>query len=529
MRFLPIQNAFTTCEPGLAGTSYRSREEAHRAWRCAIAAMGRFLSPWLHDYASARASEVSSSVDNFRGLVLSGPTPVLHHPAILAHVQTCLWLPKQWSLHRPLLPTSTLEMPVDAALDYTVPLDSGDRLLLEQFCMVLTADFVWTATLSPSPDGRTYFCAFSFAPETAHQVLAVLLSRVSAHRPNLLHPLQQWLERFPPQAPDYRIPMQFSQWILKQATLTQEPSMVVDLEGRAAVLPLRRQGRGGEMDPARARSPKDLASGSVAPGQWPGRTGSQRSLPKSPGDPGSVDLELLQAIAHEVRTPLATIQTLTRLLLRRKDLPPEVIKRLEAIRRECVDQIDRFSLFFRAIELTTSPAASLDTSLTSISLQQILEEKIDRWKTLLENRSLNFQVDIPEDLPAIAIRDPNMLDQVLTGLIERLSHTLPLGSQIYLLVSLAGDQLKLQLRSCLPPDASPCGSAHQGKSLLKAVGQLLMFQPETGGLSLSLPATKQIFNFLGGKLTVRQSLPQGEIMTMFLPLDPWESQVASSI
>ena len=94
--------------------------------------------------------------------------------------------------------------------------------------------------------------------------------------------------------------------------------------------------------------------------------------------------------------------------------------------------------------------------------------------------------------------------------------------KILLRITLAGEQLKLQLRSSIPKEAE---IGQSSKSMLKAVGQLLMLQPETGNLSLSLPATKQIFNFLGGKLTVRQSSPRGEILTMYLPLDPLTSSL----
>ena len=56
------------------------------------------------------------------------------------------------------------------------------------------------------------------------------------------------------------------------------------------------------------------------------------------------------------------------------------------------------------------------------------------------------------------------------------------------------------------------------RPMLKAIGDLLMLQPETGGLSLSLPVTKHLFEILGGKLTVRQHHQQGEVLTIFLPL-----------
>ncbi|WLT37219.1 hypothetical protein NON20_14750 [Synechocystis sp. B12] len=43
------------------------------------------------------------------------------------------------------------------------------------------------------------------------------------------------------------------------------------------------------------------------------------------------------------------------MLLRRKDLSPEVLKRIESIDRECSDQISRMDLIFRATELESTP------------------------------------------------------------------------------------------------------------------------------------------------------------------------------
>ncbi|MEB3198906.1 MAG: histidine kinase dimerization/phospho-acceptor domain-containing protein, partial [Synechococcaceae cyanobacterium] len=55
--------------------------------------------------------------------------------------------------------------------------------------------------------------------------------------------------------------------------------------------------------------------------------------PRSDGSAG--ELALLEALTHEVRTPLATIRTLIRSLLRRRELTPLVRQRLEQIDSEC--------------------------------------------------------------------------------------------------------------------------------------------------------------------------------------------------
>jgi K+-sensing histidine kinase KdpD len=232
----------------------------------------------------------------------------------------------------------------------------------------------------------------------------------------------------------------------------------------------------------------------------------------------SPDTELLKAMAHEIRTPLTTIRTLTRSLLKRKDTSEEAAKRLRQIDRECTQQIDRFSLIFRAVELETDQAARPRSPLSAISLNQLFDDAIPRWQQQASRRNLSLTVNVPPCLPMVNT-DPAMLTQVLTGLIDRFTHSLPPYSHIALAVTLAGHQLKLQFQS-LPPEGSETQpEVDPFSSPFKALGQLLMFQPETGGLSLNLNATKNLFQALGGKLIVRQRPQAGEVLTVFLPLE----------
>ncbi|NET54534.1 MAG: HAMP domain-containing histidine kinase, partial [Merismopedia sp. SIO2A8] len=268
------------------------------------------------------------------------------------------------------------------------------------------------------------------------------------------------------------------------------------------------------------------------------------------------DIELLKAIAHEVRTPLTTIRTLTRLLLKRKNLDAKVVQRLQQIDRECTKQIDRFSLIFRAVELKTAAVDQPTSPLATISLAQVVQQNVSRWEHQAQQRDLTLEVVLPQTLPNV-MSDPTMLDQVLTGLMDRMTHTLPAGTQIQLSAVPAGHQLKLQFwakpkaepnRSSTGPSTSPSknastsmlsappntnecpidshstvSAANELNSIfaptLQSVGELLMFQPETGNLSLNLDITKNLFQALGGKLIVRHTPQKGEVLTIFLPME----------
>jgi hypothetical protein len=208
-----------------------------------------------------------------------------------------------------------------------------------------------------------------------------------------------------------------------------------------------------------------------------------------------------------------------------------VLRRLGIIDRECSEQIDRFGLIFRAVELETANAQQFPMSLIRTSLSEVFQQSIPRWQQQASQRHMTLDVVLPQKMPTV-VSDPTMLDQALTSLIERFTRNLPAGSHIRVEMTLAGDQLKLQLQS--HPDAACHGvgrdntTASFRHSAAKSLGQMLTFQPETGSLSLNLAATKNLFQAIGGKLTVKHRPKQGEVMTVYLPLELGSSPLESS-
>lgn len=482
---------------GFPNRSGASKGYAEQRWQAIITTLSQLL---RHTLAAGSASPGG------QGLILAGPTPILSDPTLAACFKTWVFTSEPFAAALGQLPPAQAFNEVSAPEVQVVPLLCLDPLDTEQFCLVLTAQFSFLAALGKTATGDST-CLFSFAPEAIQPIWEMLRLRVAlSHSGEDLKALDHLGKQFAPREPCYRVVMQFSQGLADQIGPQRMPQLAPEPGGLPKWTP-------------------SLLSATHSPqSEWSRSTSTSENDPlpslNSLETPSEADAELLQAIAHEVRTPLTTISTLTRLLLKRSDLPAEAIKRLEAIYRECGEQIDRFSLIFRAVELETQ-ARQPPMHLGPVPLGQVFQQSIPRWQKLAERRSLSLEVSLPPQLPTV-VSDPTMLDQVLTGLIGRFTHSLPVGSQIQIQVTLAGEQLKLQVRS--QAGDSP-GKAQTSKSLrhsmppmLKSVGQLLMLQPETGNLSLSLSVTKNLFQALGGKLTVRNLPQQGEILTIFLPL-----------
>ncbi|MCP9785552.1 sensor histidine kinase [Cyanobium sp. N5-Cardenillas] len=229
-------------------------------------------------------------------------------------------------------------------------------------------------------------------------------------------------------------------------------------------------------------------------------------------DAVSSELALLEALTHEVRTPLATIRTLIRSLLRRTDLPAVVRQRLEQIDGECSEQIDRFGLIFLAAELQRQPGSGQplsDSDLARTDLSRLLLQLEGLWQRQLGRRDLKLVLEIAADLPPV-MSDPSRLETMLGGLMDRFSRSLPSGSEVRLRLLPAGSRLKLQLSSDDPDSREGDGLA---AAVPMPVGPVLSWNPETGSLQLSRQATQRLFHRLGGRLTERG----GSNLTVFFP------------
>jgi signal transduction histidine kinase len=457
-----------------------SPAKAEWQWRISLAATEQLLINTLATAAS----------DTTQGLVLAAPAPLFSQPILTQNLQTVTFTAKPFNP----LALMPFQMPVAIATTYetaphesVLPLLAADPLGTEQFCLVFTDKFRLVLVLAEHKSGQKTFL-FSFEPEVVQQAWRALGARVMLTNPDFFADLDALVQQYSPVAPDYRTVIQFSQLLLQEL-----PELEADKEIR-------------EHSETTSQTPSTL----------PCVNSSISSSAKVSSRP---DVELLQAFAHEVRTPLTTIRTMTRLLLKRKDLPANVISRLEVIDHECTEQIDRMELLFKAAELETSASVkSSHTQLTPTSLDQVLQQSIPRWQQAASRRSLTLDVVLPQQLPTV-VSNPTMLDRVLTGLIENFTRSLPAGSHIQVQVIPAGDQLKLQLSPQPQCKDTSKAATPTTPPIRKALGQLLMFQPETGTISLNIAATKHLFQAIGGKLIVRQRPEYGEVLTIFLPLE----------
>lgn len=434
--------------------------QATHEWNGAIASLERILTTTI---------DTSQNPNSKQGIIISSPTPVINNLKIIPFLTTVV-LASPSSQKMALLPSGKKQK-----LDhYQLPLininlENSDSLNQEQFSLIFTEKFSLLMVKENHLNQRDKFY-FSFNPDTTKKAWILLGNRFN--KTNYYYQsIKELINHFCDITPHYKIIELFNKNLLnhiKKQDLT-------------------------ELHPLKTQEDSYPKKQNI-------------SLKKTPLPPYP-ELELLQALSHEIKTPLTTIKTLTKLLQKKAKLTPDLGKYLETIEQECTEQINRMELIFKAVELESKSTQKSSVQLVPISVESILKQVIPLWQKQAQRRDIILDIILPKKLPQI-VSDPSILRQILSGLMEKFTRSLPNGCHFKLLVLPAGNQLKLQFLS----------ESNFYYSHSKCLGKFLLFQPETGSLSLTNDVTKNIFHAIGGKLTIKQKPNKGEILTIFLPL-----------
>lgn len=403
-----------------------------------------------------------------KGVWLASPLPALHEPALLRELQGWVWTPKAVGTllepPAPLLPGRWRQ----SADPHPGPTPDFERLTLEDddgtdpLLLLFTPQLQMAMALEGEPQRRRLILRFD--PATLAAALQLVDERLQRRSPSAARSLRSAMQELGALRSEEKTAQAF--WPrLGERLAAMAPSVTLQPVVQAA--------------PARDEQTPHPASGELA---------------------------LLEALTHEVRTPLATIRTLIRSLLRRTDLPAVVRHRLEQIDSECSEQIDRFGLIFHAAELQRRPRPS--QSLARTDLATLLQKLLPLWERQLGRRGLGLKLEIEDQLQPV-MSDPNLLETMLGGLIDRFTRSLPAGTAVLIRLQPAGSRLKLQLNGLSTPGAETATAAPTA-----ALGPVLSWDPLTGSLQLSREATQRLFHSLGGRLTERA----GSGLTVFFPL-----------
>ena len=146
---------------------------------------------------------------------------------------------------------------------------------------------------------------------------------------------------------------------------------------------------------------------------------------------------LLRSVSHDLRTPLATIRTITSGLRGGTPYDPATRDELLDLVAGEIDRLDRFVA--NLLHLSRVEAGALRPSIEMIDLRGLIERAVARLGGVLAGRTVEIDAGGLPPVPA----DPTQLDLVLTNLLENAARHAPAGTTVAVEAAVDGDAVRL--------------------------------------------------------------------------------------
>jgi signal transduction histidine kinase len=210
--------------------------------------------------------------------------------------------------------------------------------------------------------------------------------------------------------------------------------------------------------------------------------------------------QLSAGLAHEIRTPLASLEGAAVLVQRETQS--------EERRREFLDIIQKESR--RLNRLLTSFlefARPRQLDLKMVEIGEILDSVIILIRNASDTSRPELQKRIQPDLPMLEC-DPEQLKQVLLNLVMNASQAMPQGGTVSLKAQSDGTSVNI--------DVHDQGGGIDEENLERIFDPF--FTTKESGTGLGLSVAHQIVSQHGGMLTIVRNSPQGVTVRVSLPL-----------
>jgi len=224
----------------------------------------------------------------------------------------------------------------------------------------------------------------------------------------------------------------------------------------------------------------------------------------------------LSRMSHEMRTPLTAIRGYAEVLQDQSHCPTEK-KSLRIIERNAERLLEMINETLDMVKLEQNKYQIQERP---FNLQNELQEIIDTYRVLAEEKGLELEYSLREDIPQTLYSDPNAVRQILTNLIGNALKFTKEG-RIKVRVKMRSFKDTMAQKLYFYIEDSGIGIPKEAhKSIFRSFEQYLgnqdVHHPGTGlGLSIS----RQLARLLGGQVKLISSVPnKGSTFVFSLPI-----------
>jgi two-component system phosphate regulon sensor histidine kinase PhoR len=223
----------------------------------------------------------------------------------------------------------------------------------------------------------------------------------------------------------------------------------------------------------------------------------------------TVRREFVANVSHELRTPLTSIRALVETLEAGAVDEPEIA--MEFLGR-IVGEIDRLNTLVEdLLDFARLEAGRTPLRLEYADIADVIRHSATRLHQQIERAGLSIEIDVPDDLPDIAI-DIGRIEQVLINLIHNAIKFTPAGGSLFLRAWREKNTIYVCLRD------TGIGIPDEEQSRLFERFYKSDKARRTEGTGLGLAIAQNIVSLHGGRISVTSTPGEGSEFTFSLPL-----------
>jgi two-component system phosphate regulon sensor histidine kinase PhoR len=219
--------------------------------------------------------------------------------------------------------------------------------------------------------------------------------------------------------------------------------------------------------------------------------------------------DFMSNIAHELRTPLASLKALAETLQQSMGEDPDASRKFL---RQMETEIDSLSQLIReALELARVESGRAPLERRPVFAEDLLRSAFSRMEVQADRAGLRIELGEAESLPPV-LADPARIEEVLVILLHNAVKFTPPGGTVRLDAAAAGSEARFSV--------SDTGVGIPAEELARIFERFYKADHSraSGGTGLGLAIAKHIVEMHGGRIGVESTVGKGSVFSFTLPL-----------
>jgi Na+/proline symporter/nitrogen-specific signal transduction histidine kinase len=222
--------------------------------------------------------------------------------------------------------------------------------------------------------------------------------------------------------------------------------------------------------------------------------------------------DFISTVSHELRTPLTSIRAFSEILLEDPKTDLAERKRFLGIITSETERLTR--LINQVLDMAKLESGRAEWHMEELDLRDVLEQAIASTSALFSDKEVALHTHMPAHVPNVTADRDRLIQVVINLLSNAVKFVTPGDGEVVVRLIVEPERLRVDVQ-----DNGPGISAADQKVIFEKFrqgGDTMTNKP--AGTGLGLPISRQIIEYLGGRLDVASDVSKGATFTFTLPL-----------